>query len=73
LQNLFERNHAGSFRVESNLTELQYGDPLQAVELDQTIGVPPGAGRVSIHLNDQHGLNRGSLGEAKIAKAQKDS
>ncbi len=73
MQNLFERNHAGSFRVESNLTELQYGDPLQAVELDQTIGVPPGAGRVSIHLNDQHGLNRGSLGEAKIAKAQKDS
>ena len=73
MQNLFERNHAGSFRVESNLTELQYGDPLQAVELDQTIGVPPGAGRGSIHLNDQHGLNRGSLGEAKIAKAQKDS
>jgi hypothetical protein len=73
LRNLFERNHAGSFRVESNLTELQYGDPLQAVELDQTIGVPPGAGRGSIHLNDQHGLNRGSLGEAKIAKAQKDS
>ena len=73
MRNLFERNHAGSFRVESNLTELQYGDPLQAVELDQTIGVPPGAGRVSIHLNDQHGLNRGSLGEAKIAKAQKDS
>jgi hypothetical protein len=73
LRNLFERNHAGSFRVESSLTELQYGDPLQAVELDRTISVPPGAGRVSIHLNDQHGLNRGSLGEAKIVDAQKDS
>jgi len=59
--------------VESNVVELQYVDPLQAVELNRTIRVPRGAGRVSIHLNDQHGLDRGSLGEAKIPEVRKDS
>ena len=58
--------------VESGVIELQYVDPLQSVELNRTISVPPGAGRVSIHLNDQQGLDRGSLGEAKIAEARKD-
>lgn len=59
--------------VESNVIELQSVDPLQAVELNRTIRVPPGGGRVSTHLNDQHGLDRGSSGEAKIAEARKDS
>jgi hypothetical protein len=59
--------------VESNVIELQYVDPLQAVELNRTISVPRGAGRVSIHSNDQQGLDRGSLGEAKIAEVRKDS
>jgi hypothetical protein len=59
--------------VESNVIELQYVDPLQAVELNRTISVLPGAGRVSIHLNDQPGLDRGSSGEAKIAEAREDS
>ena len=59
--------------AESNIVELESVDPRQAVELDQTISVSPGATRVAIHLNDERGVDRGSLGEAEIAKSGKDS
>lgn len=59
--------------AESNIVELESVDPLQAVELNQTISVSPGATRVSIHLSDEQGVDRGSLGEAEIAKLWKDS
>ena len=42
-------------------------DPTQTVLLDQEV-VPPGkAARVSLHLEDDDGLDRGSLGEVQIA------
>ena len=59
--------------VESNVVELENVDPLQAVELNQTISVLPGATRVAIHLRDEKGVDRGSLGEAEVTKLKKDS
>jgi hypothetical protein len=43
-------------------------DPLEAVSLDTVVPLPPEAARVSLHLVDEHGLDRGSLGEVEIAK-----
>jgi hypothetical protein len=43
-------------------------DPLEAVSLDTVIPAPPEAATVSLHLVDEHGLDRGSLGEVEIAK-----
>ena len=54
--------------VEVAVVELQSADPLNAVELNQTVRVIEGADRVSIHLNDAQGVDRGSLGEVKITK-----
>ncbi len=54
--------------VEIAVVELQAVDPLNAVELNQTMKVAEAADRVSIHLKDQQGVDRGSLGEAKITK-----
>jgi hypothetical protein len=54
--------------VEVAVAELRTADPLNAVELNQTIRVIERADRVSIHLNDEQGVDRGSLGEAKITK-----
>jgi hypothetical protein len=51
--------------------ELQAADPLNAVELSQTVRAIEGADRVSIHLNDEQGVDRGSLSEAKITKPGK--
>jgi hypothetical protein len=56
--------------IEIAVVELQAVDPLNAVELNQTVKVSEGADRVSIHLNDQQGVDRGSLGEAKITKVE---
>jgi len=41
-------------------------DPLEAVSLNTTIHAPPETARVSLHLVDEHGLDRGSLGEVKV-------
>jgi hypothetical protein len=59
--------------VESNVVEVGNVDPLQAVELNKTISASPGATRVTIHLNDEQGIDRGSLGEAEITIVRKDS
>jgi hypothetical protein len=59
--------------AESSNVELQSVDPLQAVELNQTIRVSPGATRVVIHLRDEEGVDRGSLVEAEITPVRKDS
>lgn len=59
--------------VERSVVELESVDPLRAVELNETIGVAPGAARVAIHLNDDQGIDRGSLGEAEITTLRKDS
>lgn len=52
--------------VESGVVALGSVNPLQAVELNQTISVSPGASRVVIHFTDEQGVDRGSLGEADI-------
>lgn len=59
--------------TENNVVELESVDPLHAVELNQTIRVSPGATRVAIHLTDEKGIDRGSLGEAEISTLRKDS
>ncbi len=59
--------------VESNVIELESVTPLDAVELNQTVSVSPGATRVAIHLSDEQGIDRGSLGEAEITTLRKDS
>jgi hypothetical protein len=48
--------------------EVGPADPLEAVALDKTIPAPPETDRVSLHLVDERGLDRGSLGEVKVAK-----
>ncbi len=55
-----------------NDVEIESVDPLKTVELSRTIKVSPQATRVTIHLNDEEGIDLGSLGEAKITKLQKD-
>jgi hypothetical protein len=47
-------------------TPLQSVDPARAVELNEVLEVPQAAERVSIHLIDEGGKDRGSLGESKI-------
>ena len=59
--------------AESNVIELESVDPVQAVELNQTISVLPGATRVAIHLKDEKGVDRGILDEATLTKLGKDS
>jgi uncharacterized protein DUF4380 len=55
-----------------NDVEIESVDPLKTVELNRTIRVSSQATRVTIHLNDEQGIDLGSLGEAKITKLQKD-
>jgi hypothetical protein len=57
---------------ERAVVELQSVDPFRAVELNKTISVPPGSTRVSLHLNDDQGVDHGSLGEVEIAKSGKE-
>jgi hypothetical protein len=59
--------------VESNVVQLMPVDPMQLVELNQTVSVGSGAKRVAIHLTDGQGVDRGSLGEVEITKLAKDS
>jgi hypothetical protein len=54
--------------VEIAVVELQPADPAKPVELNQTIKVSEAADRISIHSNDQQGVDRGSLGETKIIR-----
>ena len=44
-------------------------DPLEPVSLDTTIPAPPETDRVSLHLLDERGFDRGSLGEAKVVRS----
>jgi hypothetical protein len=55
-----------------NDMDIESVDPLNVVELNRTIRVSSQATRVTIHLNDEHGIDLGSLGEANITKLQKD-
>ena len=59
--------------VERGVRELACVDPLEAVELNRPITVSSEAIRIVIHLHDERGADLGSLGEATIAKPEKDS
>ncbi len=48
--------------------ELTKVDPQESVSLDTIISAPSEATRISLHLLDEQGLDRGSLGEAKVTK-----
>ncbi len=50
---------------------LQRVSPLDLLNLHQEIQVPPSAVRVSLHLKDLRGVDRGSLGEARIVQEGK--
>ncbi len=54
--------------VESQATPLQSVDPAIAVELNEELEVPRTAERISIHLIDDDGKDRGSLAECKVVK-----
>lgn len=50
--------------------EIAKADPLEAVSLDTTIPAPPETDRVSLHLLDERGLDRGSMGEVKVVEGR---
>lgn len=54
--------------LEIAAADLQTVDPQTSVELKQAIKAPTGAYRVSIQLEDEQGVDCGSLGEAEIRK-----
>ena len=45
---------------------MQNVTPLETVDLKQTVPAPPGVVRVSLHLVDRQGLDRGPLGETTV-------
>jgi hypothetical protein len=66
--------HVSDLRgLEIAAADLQPVDPQTSVELQQTIKAPTGAFRVSIHLEDEHGVDCGSLGETEIRRLTKGS
>jgi hypothetical protein len=48
---------------------LQSVDPSEEVKLSREIKVPVKAAKVSLHVIDQHGVDRGSLGEVRVPHA----
>jgi hypothetical protein len=59
--------------VETDAISLLSVDPANSVELHQQIRLSPSAVRVAIHLVDDAGADRGSVGEALISKTDKGS
>jgi hypothetical protein len=47
-------------------------NPLEPVALHATLPAPATTTRVSLHLLDAHGVDRGPLGEAKVTGAQEE-
>jgi hypothetical protein len=54
-------------RGEDNTVKLMPVVPTQPVQLQTTINVPPNISRVSVHLVDPNGLDRGPLGEVQVS------
>jgi hypothetical protein len=59
--------------VETDAISLLSVDPENSVELHQQIRLSPSAVRVAIHLVDDAGVNRGTVGEPLISKMEKGS
>jgi hypothetical protein len=55
--------------VALNTVEVVRADPLEPLSIDASIPAPPEAARVALHLVDEGGLDRGSLGEVEIARS----
>ncbi|MGH9434926.1 MAG: DUF4380 domain-containing protein [Terriglobia bacterium] len=53
----------------AGVVRLEPADPLNLVTLRQMIPAPVSVARVSVHLVDPQGLDRGSLGEAQVSPA----
>jgi len=54
--------------VALNTVDVARVEPSEPVSLDTAIPAPPEAARVSLHLVDERGLDRGSLGEVEVVK-----
>lgn len=52
---------------------LQPVDPAELVKLNREIKAPAGAEKISLHLIDAHGTDRGMLGEAQVAHASESN
>ena len=55
--------------AETDVISMQDVNPAQLVSLNQNIRAPRASWRTSVHLEDQHGVDRGSLGEARLTKS----
>jgi hypothetical protein len=55
--------------TQTGIVPLQSVSPLDIVEVHTEISASPATARISIHLMDERGMDRGSLGEASILKA----
>jgi len=58
--------------VRTAAVPIQAASPLDLVNVQQPIPGSPGDARVSLHLIDEQGVDRGSLSEATISKAEHD-
>ncbi len=57
--------------TQTGVVPLQSVSPLDIVEVHREIPVSPATARISIHLMDERGMDRGSLVEASIFKADR--
>jgi hypothetical protein len=57
--------------VRTGVVPLQSVSPLEIVNLRREIPASPTTARISIHLIDERGIDRGSLGEASILKVER--
>jgi hypothetical protein len=63
----FYRNHGASLGTAS-IAEVS---PAEAVELEKEISSPTSTGRISLHLEDENGVDRGVLQEVKVISGEK--
>lgn len=57
--------------VRTGIVLLQTVSPLDGVDVHKMIPASPGTARISIHLIDEYGADRGALGEASISKVER--
>jgi hypothetical protein len=53
---------------EASVVPLQDAEPSKSIALNQEIPAPRTVWRVSVHLEDQKGMDRGSLGDARVGE-----
>src|ERR1700688_302047 len=60
----YDRNNSPTRNI-----SLQAGDPAKVVDLHQEIAIIKSDARISVHVIDEKGIDRGALGEASIPQA----